>query len=111
MGKQKRIAFILFIALTFSVLLLINSHDVIGAAKQSVTAAKVKKAPAGIDDPAWQNVKAVNVHFEGKEKFAGKKASVTTKAVYTKDDIYFLFYWKDATVSVTKGAWKYDGQK
>ena len=111
MGKQKRIAFILFIVLTFSVSLLINSHDVIGAAKQSVTATKVKKAPTGIDDPAWQNIKAFNVHFEGKERFAGKKASVTTKAVYTKDDIYFLFSWKDATLSVTKGAWKYDGLK
>ena len=111
MDKQKRIAFILFLVLAFSVSFLFNSHDVIGAAKQTVTAAKVKKAPAGIDDPAWQNVKAINVHFEGKEKFAGKKASVTTKTVYTKDEIYFLFSWKDATKSVTKGAWKYDGQK
>jgi hypothetical protein len=36
---------------------------------------------------------------------------VTTKAVYTNDGIYFLFKWDDPTLSVTKGAWKNDGQK
>jgi hypothetical protein len=91
--------------------LLFNTNEVTGAAKEILTAAKVKKAPAGLDDPAWQKAKAVNVPFEGKEKFAGKKAAVTTKAVYSNDEIYIWFTWKDATKSVTKGAWKYDGQK
>jgi len=111
MSKQKKIGFVLFLVLAFGVLLILNSHEVSGAAKQTVTVAKVKKAPGGLDDPAWQKAKAVNVPFEGKEKFAGKKTSVTTKAVYTEQEIYFLFAWKDATKSVTKGAWKYDGQK
>jgi hypothetical protein len=111
MSKQKKIGFILFLVLTFGAFFIFNSHEVTGAAKQSVTAAKVKKAPAGLDDPAWQKAKAVDVPFEGKEKFAGKKASVTTKAVYTDQGIYFLFAWKDSTKSVTKGAWVYDGQK
>jgi hypothetical protein len=111
MRKQMRIGFIMFLVLTFSISFFIITHEAIAAAKQSLTAAKVKKAPAGLDDPAWQAAKAVNVHFEGKEKFAGKKASVTTSAVYTKQEIFFLFTWKDATRSVTKGAWKYDGQK
>lgn len=111
MIKQTRIGFIMFLVFAFGVISLVNTHEATAAAKQSLTAAKVKKAPAGLDDPAWQNAKAVNVHFEGKEIFAGKKASVTTKAVYTKQEIYFLFAWKDATRSVTKGAWKYDGQK
>lgn len=91
--------------------MLIGTDEVTGAAKQTVTAAKVKKAPAGLDDPAWQKAKTVQVPFEGKEKFAGKKADVNTKAVYTTDGIYFRFDWKDADKSVTKGAWKYDGQK
>jgi hypothetical protein len=111
MSKQKKIGCILFLVLAFGALLIFDSHEVTGAAKQSVTVAKVQKAPAGLDDPAWQKAKAVNVPFEGKEKFAGKKASVTTKAVYTDQEIYFLFSWKDATKSVTKGAWMYDGQK
>jgi len=101
----------MFLILAVGGFFLINSQQATGAAKQSVTAAKVKKAPAGWDDPAWQKAKAVNVHFEGKEKFAGKKAAVATKAVYTDQEIYFLFSWKDATKSVTKGAWKFDGQK
>ncbi|UCG12886.1 MAG: hypothetical protein JSU72_20870, partial [Deltaproteobacteria bacterium] len=67
--------------------------------------------PTGLDDPVWNQAKAVQIRFEGKEKFEGKKASVTTKAVHTGDSIYFLFKWKDPTLSVTKGAWKYDGEK
>lgn len=90
---------------------LFNSDEAAGAAKQNVTAAKIKKAPAGLDDPVWQKAEAVQVPFEGKEKFAGKKAAVTTKAVYTDERIYFRFSWKDATKSVTKGAWEFDGRK
>ena len=111
MRKQQKIGFIVFLAVAFGAWFIVDSHEVSGAAKQSVTVAKVEKAPTGLDDQAWQKAKAVNVHFEGKEKFAGKKASVTTKAVYTDQEIYFLFSWKDPTRSVTKGAWKYDGQK
>jgi hypothetical protein len=111
MSKQKKIGFVLFLVLAFGVFFMLNSHEVTGAAKQSITAAKVKKAPAGLDDPVWQKAKAADVHFEGKEKFAGKKANVTTQAVYTDQEIYFLFSWKDADRSVTKGAWKFDGQK
>ncbi len=96
--------------LIFGILIIFSSQEAISAAKQSVTATKVNYAPAGYDDPAWQKAKAVNVHFEGKERFAGKKTSVTTKAVYTDQEIYFLFSWEDATKSVTKGAWLYDGQ-
>ncbi len=91
--------------------LFMGANKVSGAAKQTVTAAKVKNAPTGLDDPAWQKAKAVEVPFEGKEKFAGQKTAVTTKAVYTDDGIYFKFDWKDPTKSVTKGAWKFDGQK
>ena len=91
--------------------LLFSTAEVAGAAKQTVTVAKVEKAPSGLNDAVWQQVKAVDVPFEGKEIFAGKKASVSTKAVYTDDEIYFWFNWKDATKSVTKEAWIYDGQK
>ena len=111
MIREKRIGFILFLVLAFGVVFHLNSYEATAAAKQSLSAAKVKKAPAGLDDPAWQKAKAVDVHFEGKERFAGEKASVATKAVYTDQEIYFLFSWKDATRSVTKGAWTYDGQK
>ena len=91
--------------------MLIGTDEVTGAAKQTVTAAKVKAAPASLDDPAWQKATAVQGPFEGKEKFAGKKTTVNTQAVYTDDGIYFRFNWQDADKSVTKGAWKFDGQK
>jgi hypothetical protein len=88
-----------------------HAGEVTGAAKQTITAAKVKNAPIGVDDAAWQQAKTVQVPFDGKEQFAGKKASVSTKAVYTDDGLYFRFNWQDATKSVTKGSWQYDGQK
>jgi hypothetical protein len=110
MRKQKIYGFAICFILTLGVLIVFSSHEAIAAAKQSVTATKIKTAPAGYDDPAWQKATAVNVHFEGKEIFAGKKTSVTTKAVYTDQEIYFLFTWDDATKSVTKGTWLYDGQ-
>ena len=91
--------------------LFLTSNEVVGVSKQTLTAAKVKAAPSGLDDPIWDKAKAEVIPFEGKEKFAEKKAAVATKAVYTKDDVYFLFKWNDPTLSVTKGAWKYDGQK
>jgi len=82
-----------------------------GAAKQIVTAKRVEKGPTDLDDSVWQQAQAVQIPFEGKESFEGKRATVATKAVYTKDHIYFLFKWDDPTLSVTKGAWEYDGKQ
>ena len=82
-----------------------------GAAIQALAAAKVAKAPANLDDAAWQKAKTLDVPFDGKEKFAGKKAVVTTRALYTDSEVFFLFKWKDATQSITKGAWQFDGEK
>jgi len=90
--------------------LIVNSDEAVAASKQTLTAVKVKSGPTGLDDALWQKAKVIQVPFEGKEKFAAKKASVTTKAVYTGENIYFLFKWKDPTLSIIKGAWKYDGQ-
>ena len=90
---------------------LMNSDEVMGASKQTLTVSKVKTAPTGLDDTVWTKAKAIQVPFEGKEKFADKKSNVVTKAVYANDNIYFLFKWKDPTLSITKGAWKFDGQK
>jgi len=93
----------------FAVLLM--SGTVLGASKQVLEAAKVKAAPAGLDDAIWNEATAIQVPFEGKESFAGQKASVATKAVYTDEAVYFLFKWKDPTLSVVKGAWQFDGEK
>jgi hypothetical protein len=107
-----RIAIALMLALTLVLGgMLLGSGELEGAAKQVLTVERVKKGPASLDDAAWQQAKAVQVPFEGKEKFEGKKATVTTKAVYAEDSIYFLFKWDDPTLSVTKDAWKYDGQQ
>ncbi len=91
--------------------MLLDLHEVFGAAKLTLTAVKVQKAPAGLDDPVWGKARAIHIPLEGKDKFAGKKKTVTTKAVYTYEDIYFLFTWKDSTRSFTKKTWQFNGQK
>ncbi|MFC1799105.1 ethylbenzene dehydrogenase-related protein [Thermodesulfobacteriota bacterium] len=110
MCKHFFIKLILCVLLTFGTTLIYIDEGT-AASKETLTAAHVKAAPRGLDDAVWAKAKSINVHFEGKEKFAGKKASVTTQAVYTGDNIYFLFKWKDSNLSVTKGAWEYDGLK
>ncbi len=110
MRTRVLISLALSLGLVFGGMFLV-SGKVEGAAKQTVTTKSVKAPPTGIDDPVWNQAEAVQVSFEGKEKFEGKKASVTTKAVHTDDSIYFLFKWKDPTLSVSKGAWKFDGEK
>jgi hypothetical protein len=76
-----------------------------------VTANYTTKAPRGLDDPAWNKSEAVQLLVEGREKVIGTNGTVTTRALYTEDDLYFLFKWKDETRSVIKQSWKFDGQK
>ena len=89
----------------------LDTGQALAAAKQTVTAVSVKQSPANLEDPAWEKAKAVEVPFEGKERFAGKKTAVVMKALYTEDSVFFLFKWKDATRSVVKEAWEFDGEK
>jgi hypothetical protein len=108
MRKSLRLKPFLYLVMSAAVLMLVLSSGAL-ASKQTLEVVSTKAAPAGLDDAIWKKVKPLQVPFEGKEKFAGAKTSVDTKAVYTDSDIYFLFSWKDEALSVTKGAWTYDG--
>jgi len=108
-GKMLVIS-ILFLAFV-GVGITLTDDPATGTGMQTLTAARVPKAPTTLDDAVWQKAKPIDVPFAGKEKFAGKKANVITQAVYTDNEICFLFKWKDATQSVTKGAWQFDGEK
>ena len=76
-----------------------------------VTANYTTQAPGGLDDAVWKKAEAVQLLVEGREKIIGTNGTVTTRALYTDDSLYFLFKWKDTTYSVTKQSWKFDGQK
>ena len=110
MNKRNLIGVVLILGLIF-VGVFWESERARGAAKMTLVAAKVKKAPTGLDDPIWQKAGEIHIPLEGKAKFAEKKLVVRTRAVYTYEDLYFRFTWKDATRSVTKAAWQFDGQK
>lgn len=84
---------------------LARAHTLIVAANYTT------KAPGGLDDPAWNKAEAVQLLVEGREQIVGTNGTVTTRALYTEDSLYFLFKWKDPTQSITKQSWKFDGQK
>ena len=75
-----------------------------------ITAKHVEKAPSGLDDDAWRNALAVQLLVEGRETPLKGNGTVTTRALYTDDSLYFLFKWKDPTRSTVKQSWKFDGK-
>ncbi len=78
----------------------------------TITVAKVKKDPAGIDDAAWGKAKATTITMDGVGSFEGKKKDITVKGVYTKKGlITFLMSWDDPTKSMDGEAWVKDGDK
>jgi hypothetical protein len=109
MNGRNLIGVVLILGLIF-VGIFLRSENAGGAAKMTLVATKVKKAPSGLDDPIWQEAEEIHIPLEGKAKFAEKKLIVRTRAVYTYEDLYFRFAWKDATRSVTKAAWQFDGR-
>ena len=109
--KKQLITGLALCAAAMFFVILVSSTGTSDAAELTLTANMIKEIPAGPDAPAWQKAKAIQIPFVGKEQFAGKKADVTAKALYTADTVYFLFRWKDATQSTAKGAWEFDGQK
>ena len=110
MKKRIMLAAALTPALILAVIFL-RSQNAAGAAKMALSATKVKTDPAGLDDPLWAQTPEIQVPLEGKARFGGKKKMVKIKAVYTYEELYLRFSWKDPTRSVTKESWQFDGQK
>ena len=94
-----------------SLMLIWNADEPVRAHTLMVVANYVETAPAGLDDPKWQTARAVQLLVEGREPVAGANGTVTTRALYTKDRLFFLFKWKDPTQSTTKQSWMFDGPK
>ena len=105
-----------FLAIMLFVVLFVGGFNVVSnrqiqAHTLVVTANYVEIAPKGIDDPIWSKANAVQLLVEGREKSAGGNATVTARAIYSNDSLYFLFKWKDPTRSVIEQSWEFDGEK
>jgi hypothetical protein len=96
--------------LLISAVIMLQAQEAPAAAKATVVARPTGTPPTGLDDPVWGKAKDVAIAFEGKEQFEGKKLTLTAKALYTADSIYFLLRWPDAIQSMSKGAWQFNGQ-
>ena len=92
-------------------MLILKTDEPARAHTLMVTARFVQSAPTGLDDPSWKTAQAVQLLVEGRESAAGANGTVTTRALYTDDRLFFLFKWKDPTQSITKQSWMFDGQK
>ena len=110
MSRKFFLAIVLAIALLLGAFT-IGSNQPIQAHTLVVTANFVEKAPKGLDDPIWSQANAVQLLVEGREKSAGGNGTVTARAIYSDESLYFLFKWKDPTRSVIKQSWEFDGKK
>jgi hypothetical protein len=110
MNRKTLISMILVMAVCVSGVLMVpnlrvEAHTLVIAANYT------KTAPNGLDDPGWRKAQAVQLLVEGREKSGSGNGTVTARALYTADRLYFLFKWKDPTRSVIKQSWKFDGRK
>ena len=101
MLRKILIGIILVLAVSVSGLLLVPG-DLVKAHTLVVTANYTKDPPGGLDDSVWRKAQAVQFLIEGREKSIGSNGTVTTRALYTDDSLFFLFKWKDPTRSIIK---------
>lgn len=79
------------------------------ADRLTVTARKTSVVPHGPDDPIWQRSAEVRIPVKGRGAFSDDEGIVRARALYTNEDLYFLFRWADPTKSTTKQSWVFDG--
>jgi hypothetical protein len=110
MSRRAVISLSFVMAFIFAIMTLIRDLSA-GADILVITAKHINKAPAGPEDPIWQEIRPVNVSVEGRENLAGQRGIVSTRAIYTDGSLYFHLKWKDPTRSVIKQSWQFDGKK
>ena len=79
------------------------------ADRLTVTARKTVAAPGGPDDPTWQHSAETRIPVKGRDTFSDEEGVVIARALYTAENLYFLFRWADPTQSTTKQSWVFDG--
>ena len=109
---QKKLIFITMV-LFFIVIVYLDANRSVPAEMRTLTvvAEYTDRAPATLDDSIWEKARSVPVPVQGREDLSGRQESVWTRVLYTKEEIYLLFKWHDATRSVTKQSWQFDGRK
>jgi len=80
-----------------------DAHRIVVAARH------IAAAPGGLDDPVWGTLPVVPIPVKGRNESANDDETVWTTAAYTDETLYFLFRWKDPTLSVIKQSWYFDG--
>lgn len=76
--------------------------------KDVLEAVKVKTPPKldGKMDAAWKKARPLTIKVIDGANLPGGETDVTLRAVYTKDMVYFLAQYKDATQSFRRSPWQ-----
>ena len=77
----------------------------------TITARYAQNAPTGVDDPLWNQVKATGIPIQWRDNLPYQKGIVWTRAIFTDEQIFFWFKWKDPSRSIIKQSWQFDGEK
>jgi hypothetical protein len=69
---------------------------------------KVAAAPAldGSLDAAWGGAQPLTVKVVGGKNLPGGSTEVTIRSVYSGDSVYFMYQYKDPTLSVQRSPWQ-----
>ena len=90
------------------VLTLILAYATSSQAKAMPLVSVKVDAPPKLDgsgaDAVWQKARPLTAQSEDGPE-------ITIRSVYTKDRLYFLISWKDATESINMDKWVYDGKR
>jgi len=78
------------------------------ADRLTVSARKISRPPADLNDPVWERSREFRIPVKGRGAFSDEEGIVRTRALYTTDMVYFLFRWEDPTHSTVKQSWLYD---
>ncbi len=71
---------------------------------------KVDRAPSGATDSLWKDkAKSMTFTSVGAAKFEGSNVDVTMQGLRTDSQIFLKFVWNDASASMVKGTWEFDG--
>ena len=104
------VVLVLFVG-AFAVYNLSTAQAKTGKGDLVLTAKKVKSAPKDASSSEWSKAKASKIALVGAGKVEGKNLELTAKAVYTNDEIIFLYKWPDNDKSMYKNSWKMTGGK
>jgi hypothetical protein len=104
-------SFCLIVLLLAWVLLPMGRNLLMAADTLIINAQHLSQAPEGLDGAIWRKIEVIDVPIQGREILDETNGFVSIQAAYTDDSVYFRLRWRDATHSVIKQSWQFNGNE